>query len=136
MELAYVFNNLEDTIYTGEPADPDLAAAVQDMWVSFARTGDPSASRISWEPYDGVSRRTMILGDDIRMGSDPLPQQTALIEPLLKYHFNGQYRATDYALIHLRNQMLRANLIILGAALMIFAVSGVKKRVRVCFQNT
>ena len=130
VELAYVFNNLDDTIYTGEPADPELAAAVQAMWVNFARTGDPSIGEMRWDPYDGVDRRTMILGDDIRMVSDPLPEQRVLIKPLLRYCFNGQYMATDYALIYLKNQMIRANLIILGAALLIFVATRVSKRIK------
>ena len=128
VELAYVFNNLDDTVFTGEPADPALAAAVQEMWVNFAKTGDPSSAEIAWEPYDGVSRRTMILGDDIHMTSDPLPEQRVLMKPLLKYRFNGQYKAADYALIYLRNQTIKVNLIILGAALMVFVVTRIRKR--------
>ena len=130
VELAYVFNNLDDTIFTGEPADPALAATVQQMWVNFARTGDPSTDEARWEPYDAGARRTMILGDDIHMESDPLPEQRVLMKPLLKYRFNGQYRATDYALIYLRNQMIRVNLIVLGAALLIFLVVKIRKRAK------
>ncbi len=130
VELAYVFNNLDDTIFTGEPADPALAAEVQDMWIHFARTGSPSTGEVIWEPYERNARRTMILGDDVHMESDPLPEQRVLIEPLLEYHFNGQYMATDYALLYLRNQLIKVNLIILGAALLIFVVIKVKKRTK------
>ena len=130
VELAYVFNNLDDTIFTGEPADPKLAAAVQNMWINFAKTGDPSAGGITWEPYEARNRRTMILGSDIHMESDPLPEQRVLIKPLLKYRFNAQYRAADYALLYLKKQIIKINLGILGAALLIFTVVKVRKFIR------
>ena len=130
VELAYVFNNLDDTIFIGEPADPALAATVQDMWINFARNGSPSTGEIIWEKYDGNARRTMILGDDIHMESDPLPEQRILMNPLLKYYFNGQYKATDFALLYLRNQLIRVNLIILGAALLVFGLTRIRKRIK------
>ena len=40
----------------------------------------------------------MILGDSIYMKSDPLREQRMLIEPLLRYQFNGYYMMIDYAL--------------------------------------
>ena len=130
VELAYVFNNLDDTIYTGKPADPELAATVQDMWVNFARSGNPSIDGITWEPYDAAARRTMILGDDVHLESDPLPEQRVLMKPLLRYCLNGQYRTTDYALLYLRNQLIRVNLIILGAALLILAAVKLRKHIK------
>ena len=114
IELAYVFNNTEDTIFTGKPADKTLADEVQQMWVNFAKTGDPSTEKHYWKPYDAARRTTMILDDEIRPVEDPLPQQRILTEPLLKYHFNGYYRVFDYALIYLRNQTIKALLILLG----------------------
>ena len=89
VELAYVFNNLDDTIYIGERADASLASEVQKMWVDFAKTGDPSTENYHWDPYDSVSRNTMVLGDEIHQVSDPLREQRELTEPLLSYRFNG-----------------------------------------------
>ena len=114
VELAYVFNNTDETIYTGSEADQRLARTVQDMWVNFAKTGDPSVDGYQWDPYDSQDRKTMILGDDIHLEEDPLPQRRSLIEPLLEYHVNGQYMALDYALIYLRRQVLRGLAILVG----------------------
>ncbi|MBQ9042980.1 MAG: carboxylesterase family protein [Eggerthellaceae bacterium] len=50
VELAYVFNNLDDTLYTGE-IDPATAARVQESWVNFAKTGDPSIAGVTWKAY-------------------------------------------------------------------------------------
>lgn len=114
VELAYVFNNTEDTIFTGTPADKELAAVVQRMWVNFAKTGDPSTAEYKWERYDKAERKTMILGDDIHMEEDPLPQQRTLTEPLLKYRFNGYFNVADYTLMYLRRRVIRAILILAG----------------------
>ena len=61
------------------------------MWVNFARTGDPSTSEHKWEKYDTKTRKTMILGENIQMVEDLKKEQRLLIEPLLKYYFNGNY---------------------------------------------
>ena len=90
VELAYVFNNLDDSVYTGEQADAQLAATVQEMWVNFAKNGDPSTEAYKWEEYGKDTRQTMVLGEDIHLVSDPMSQQRILIEPLLKYRFTRQ----------------------------------------------
>ena len=117
-ELSYVFNNLDDTIFTGERADASLAAAVQAMWVSFAKTGDPSAAGYVWEKYDSDTRKTMFLGDEIRQVSDPMKEERELIEPLLPYRFNGYYGVYEYA----KNYAGRELLLFLKYVLIIDAV--------------
>ena len=94
VELSYVFNNSDETIYTGEKAYPKLADAVQRMWVNFAKTGDPSIEEARWEPYSESQRNTMILGDPIRAEKDWKDTERKCVEPLLKYYFNGNFTAT------------------------------------------
>ena len=96
VELAYVFNNPEVTIYTDGNYDEDLADAVQDMWVNFARTGDPSTDQYKWERYDPVKRNTMVLGSDIHMESDIKAEQREAIEPILHHYFNGNYMQMSF----------------------------------------
>ena len=91
IELAYVFNNLDEDIFIGNKINKELANEVQDMWVNFARYGDPSTAKHKWEQYDSKTRKTMILDDNIRMEEDYKKEQRLLIEPLLKYYFNGCY---------------------------------------------
>ena len=125
VELSYVFNNLENTIFTGKKADAGLAETVQEMWVNFARTGDPSADGYDWEPYDTKTRKTMLLGDEIRIVSDPLKEQRELIEPLLSYRINGYYGIYEDTLDYIVNRLLRALQFLIaagGAALIIFGV--------------
>ncbi|MBQ1391907.1 MAG: carboxylesterase/lipase family protein [Firmicutes bacterium] len=96
VELAYVFNHPEVTIYTGDHYNEALAGAVQEMWVNFARTGDPSTDRYKWAPYDSTKRNTMVLGADIHMESDIKAAQRKAIEPLLHHYFNGNYMQMSF----------------------------------------
>ncbi|OUM66689.1 hypothetical protein PIROE2DRAFT_68923 [Piromyces sp. E2] len=95
IELSYVFNNLDERMYTGNKISAKLADEVQDMWINFARSGNPSTNSTKWEPYNNTTRKTMILdyGKDttIKMESDYKKEERQLIEPLLKYYFNGCY---------------------------------------------
>ncbi len=96
IELAYVFNNPQADIYTGGRYNEELADTVQEMWVNFARTGDPSADGYVWEPYTADSRKTMLLGEEIGMTGDLKREQRETIAPLLHHYFNGCYSQLDF----------------------------------------
>ena len=91
VELAYVFNNLDQTIYTGDNIDPGLAANVQAMWVNFAKTGNPSIPDLEWKKYDPVQRETMMLDSTCYMEKNPKALQRELLFSLNKYYLNGNY---------------------------------------------
>ena len=91
VELAYVFGNVDDTIYTGKRADPDLSRQVQDQWVRFAETGDPGTPELPWPPYDEKDRWTMILREDSEAVKDPLSRERETLDPILDYRFNASY---------------------------------------------
>ena len=88
-EISYVTGNTNHTCFSGN-VDVALSNQIQDMWANFARTGDPSANGIQWDPYDSKDRATMTMDLDndgaLKMVNDPLKEQRELIEPLLKYH--------------------------------------------------
>ena len=128
VELAYVFGNVDDTIYTGKRADEELSRTVQEMWVNFAKTSDPGTEKYDWEPYDEITRQTQVLGDEIRMVSDPLKEQRVLIEPLLQYDFNGNYMIADYALRVLVRDILVAVLILLILEAVFYIIYRLMKR--------
>ena len=70
VELAYVFNNPQADLYTGGLYDEKLADITQNMWVNFARIGDPGTDEYAWEPYTSENRKTMVLGQEIGMTTD------------------------------------------------------------------
>ena len=91
VELAYVFNNLDVTIYTGDNIKPYLAREVQEMWVNFAKNGNPSTPTAHWNAYDLKKRETMVLGKAIFLEPDLLGKRREIVTPLLKYYLNGCY---------------------------------------------
>ncbi len=96
VELAYVFYNIEDTIYTGKPADEKLARDVSNMWASFARTGNPSIEGLSWERYNANKRKTMTFKkDDCHIVEDPLPNQRKELSHIVPYMINPGYANID-----------------------------------------
>ena len=96
IELSYIFNNLQETIYTGERINEQLADTSQTMWVNFARTGNPSTEEIEWNAYTADTKYTMLLGEEVKLVDDYKGSQRELIEPLLKYGFNGCYSQLSF----------------------------------------
>lgn len=112
VELAYVFQNPQETIFTGKPADPELTKLVGDMWANFARTGNPSVHGFDWPAYDEKQRLTAVINRSPHITSDPLRTQRELINPLLRYMVNASYATLDYNVPFVR----KTAAIALGAA--------------------
>ena len=60
----------------GHEADA-LSTAIQDAWIAFARSGDPSGGALGeWGPY-GAARETMILGESPGLEQAPWDEERA-----------------------------------------------------------
>lgn len=80
IELAYVFNNLDDGIYAGE-VDEETAAKAQEAWINFAKSGNPSIEGAEWSSYDTSDRNTMVIKKDgWKLESDPSKTARELME--------------------------------------------------------
>ena len=86
-EVSYVLNTGRQ-IKMGDVHNPFLAAQVQQMWVNFATTGNPSTPVHYWPAYETTQRATMVLGDNIFLENDPLPEQRKLIAPLMSEYIS------------------------------------------------
>lgn len=86
-EVSYVLNTGRQ-IKNGDEHNPALAANVQQMWVNFASTGNPSISGHYWPAYESTQRATMLLGDSIRLENDPVARQRQLIAPLMREYIS------------------------------------------------
>lgn len=96
VELAYVFYNIDETIYTGEPADEELARTVSNMWVNFAKTDNPSLEDIKWDKYDVEHRKTMTFKKDrVKEEKDILKEQRKQLFPIVRYMINPGYADVD-----------------------------------------
>ena len=122
VELAYVFGNREETIFTGQVADETVSDTVMQMWTNFARTGDPSVDGLKWNTYDGYDRATMIVSEDPYMQDDPLSGRRRLLFPLLRRMINPSYAALDYNVPFVRKAIAGAAALIAGASLLTAAL--------------
>ena len=86
-EVCYVLNTGRQ-IKMGDEHNPALAAEVQQMWVNFATTGNPSTPAHYWPAYEATQRATMSLGDTIQLLNDPLSEQRRLIAPLMSEYIS------------------------------------------------
>lgn len=89
VELSYVLNNLDDTIYTGKPADPVIASKAQEMWINFAKTGNPSTEDLTWERFDKASRKVMVIGDKTYLKRDEVTKREEVLFTILKYYLTS-----------------------------------------------
>ena len=122
VELAYVFGNIDETIYTGKPADKQLSDTVMKMWANFARTGNPSVVGINWKRYTVPERATMILDKNPRLKNDILKNQRKLLFPLLRYMINASYTSLDYNVPFVRKVVAGAAAAAIGTAVGIVAL--------------
>ena len=82
LEVAFVFDNVDDVPLTGSRPDKhELAAAISNAWIAFARRGDPSHPGIpKWEQYTIDKRSTMLLDVPCRVEVDPYREELAAWE--------------------------------------------------------
>lgn len=86
VELAYVLNNTDETIWTGGNINLQLAKDVQQMWVNFATYGNPSTPEHTWPTYNEDTRKVMTLGATPHVENNPMAERTRLVMPLsLRY---------------------------------------------------
>ena len=87
-EVCYVLNTGRQ-IKNGEAPDPALASKVQQMWVNFATTGNPSIPAYYWPAYETTRRPVMfIAADTIQVVNDLHGRQRQLIAPLMKEYIS------------------------------------------------
>lgn len=83
-EIAYVFDNVHTLRGGPRPVDRELADAMSDYWVSFARNGDPNVDgRPQWLPYRNNERHYMEFGDRPTPGVDLMPGNWALFDRIM-----------------------------------------------------
>lgn len=75
LELGFLFGTYEENFSGTGPAADILARNIQDAWLAFARTGDPSCESLrAWPPY-GDRRQTMLLGEKCVVEEAPYEEE-------------------------------------------------------------
>jgi para-nitrobenzyl esterase len=80
LELGFVFGTNHVPGMSGfagrGPAADQLATQMQDAWLAFARTGDPTcASAGAWTAYTDARRSTMVFGATTRLDDAPRDEE-------------------------------------------------------------
>jgi len=77
LEIPFVFDNVGEMPLTGDRPDRyELAAAMSEAWIAFARSGDPSHAGIpKWVPYTCSNRATMLFDVPCRVEIDPAREE-------------------------------------------------------------
>ena len=77
LEIGFVFGKYNDMFCGSGPDADKLAKCIQDAWLAFARTGDPSCESIGKWPVYGNIRMTMILDKNCRVEAAPYEEERA-----------------------------------------------------------
>ena len=73
-EIAYAFNNIELLRDNAPDNHKQLAEAMSDYWVAFAKTGQPNARGLpKWLPFSKADRQYIQLDEKIQPKKDLLP---------------------------------------------------------------
>ncbi len=67
LEVGFVFGNYDASFGGSGPGAEKLSAEMQDAWVSFARSGDPSSARLGAWPEYSEGRASMIFDGNSRV---------------------------------------------------------------------
>jgi para-nitrobenzyl esterase len=80
-EIAYVFGSLDGFNATPTEADRQFSDTLSDVWVQFAKTGNPNGAGIAeWPAFSATNEAYMELGPTIRSGENLKLPQMSLIE--------------------------------------------------------
>lgn len=89
-EIPYLFENPIN--HFGEifpPKECEFRHEIKQMWVNFAKTGDPSSEKHEWKKFYGDDRQTMVFSDEIGMQKDILGRREDLMMSWAKRLGNG-----------------------------------------------
>ena len=98
VELTYVLNNLQLNAALGDKTiNYKLAQQAQNMWVNFAKTGNPSTEEIKWEKYDEKNQYFMVFGKETELKKDIFSKERDdIILPLMEKYI--PYQAAELSL--------------------------------------
>jgi len=71
LDRRFIFGTYDDPACGTGPVVEKLSRCIQDAWLAFARTGDPSCESIGRWPVYGKERMTMLLDKDCRVEAAP-----------------------------------------------------------------
>jgi para-nitrobenzyl esterase len=80
LEIGFVFGKYDDTFCGTGPEADKLSECMQEAWLAFAKTGNPSCNCAGDWPEYGSKRLTMILGKNNHIEAAPFEAERAVWE--------------------------------------------------------
>ncbi len=80
LEIGFVFGKYDDMFCGTGPEADKLSECMQDAWIAFARTGNPSTQCMGEWPEYGQDRKTMVIGKDRHVEAAPYEAERAVWE--------------------------------------------------------
>jgi para-nitrobenzyl esterase len=84
LDVGFVFGSTFKEFHGSGEGVARLAAQMQDAWIAFAKTGDPSTRALPWPAY-GPERQTMVLGERSHVENAPYEAERAAWNGLEQY---------------------------------------------------
>lgn len=84
LDVGFVFGTHNDSFWGSGPAADRLSANMQDAWLAFARTGNPSCEGLGKWPDYSDRRVTMLLGEDCHLEEAPYEEERLAWERVSK----------------------------------------------------
>jgi para-nitrobenzyl esterase len=78
LEIGFVFGKYDDTFCGTGPEADKLSECMQEAWLAFAKTGNPSGKCIGEWPEYGKDRKTMVLGKNSHVEAAPFEAERAI----------------------------------------------------------
>ncbi len=75
LEISFIFGTYNNKFCRSGPEADQLSHCMQDAWLAFAYSGDPSCDGLGKWPVYGNNRATMILGKDCHVEEAPLEEE-------------------------------------------------------------
>src|SRR3972149_1681387 len=75
LDVGFVFGNLTAEFQGCGPGAEKLAANMQDAWIAFAKTGNPSCPGLGAWPEYAQSRQMMVLGENCHIEAAPYEEE-------------------------------------------------------------
>jgi len=77
LDVGFIFGNLNEEFHGCTTEAWNLAGYMQDAWIAFAKTGDPSSPGLGNWPRYGRERVMMVLGAKSRVENAPYEKERA-----------------------------------------------------------
>jgi len=82
VDIGFVFGTLSASFSGTGPAAEKLAKIIQDAWLAFAHTGNPSCESLGNWPQYSSRRETMMLGEDCHVEEAPYDEERRAWDPI------------------------------------------------------